>query len=194
MWRGKRRIDMNMQRVCIAAAGVLLFAGCTSDGGSAAGTGAGTGSFSEECLTHADCGSGLVCVSSACQSAFPRTYVFGFRSATVAKYKSSGSSWDIAGGAPDPQARLQIDGKVVCSTSTVQDSFDPVWNEACEAEVFQTTEVILALWDMDGAAHDEIGGIDLGTPMLDSVIKAGRISGSTSHSLIDALRVDVSLK
>ena len=168
----------------------MVMPGCSSD----AGGGFGGGGFSSGCGNHSDCGDQLVCVSSACQSSFPRTYVFTFRSATVAKYKSSGSSWDAGGGAPDPQARLQVDGKVVCSTSTKQDTFDPVWNQSCEAEVFATTEVILALWDMDISAHDPIGALDLGTPMRDSTIKAGGVIGSSDTTVIEAFVVDISLK
>ena len=182
-----------MRQVMIMFVSLVMMCavGCSSDSGG--GTG-GAGGFSSGCASHSDCGSLLVCVSGACQSSCPRTYVFTFRSATVAKYKSSGSNWDFGGGAPDPQARLEVDGKVVCSTSTVQDSFDPVWNETCEVELFQTSNVVFALWDMDVSDHDLVGGIDAGAPLEDWIIKGGGISGAAGTSLIESFKIDVSLK
>ena len=169
----------------------LLLVGCVASNGFGAG---GGGSFSSGCVAHADCGVELACVASACQSAFPRTYVFTFRSATIAKYNADGGSWDFNGGAPDPRMTLEVDGKVVCQTSTVQDTFDPTWNESCEVELFQTSKVAFSAWDMDVSEHDLIGGLGAGTPLKDWILKKGGLSGATTVDLIEALRIDVSLK
>ncbi len=181
--------------VCVAAAVCLV--GCavepTFDGGSA-DTGAGTGSFSAGCVSHSDCGAQLVCVASACQSAFPRTYVFAFESAQIAKYDANNESWDGFGGAPDVAASLVVDGKVVCTTSTVQDSFDPVWSESCEVELFQTSSVSVRMTDKDVTADDVIGDIVLGTPLSDSVIKGGGIAGTTGDPQLLAAAIGVTLK
>lgn len=184
-----------MRHYLICSFSVVLFslAGCvansTFDGG-----GQGGGNFSSSCFSHAECGTQLVCVANACQSAFPRTYVFTFRSATIAKYTAGGGNWDFGGGAPDPKMALEVDGEIVCQTSTVQDTFDPTWSESCEVELFQTSQVVFAAWDMDISEHDLIGGIDAGTPLKDWILKNGGISGPTTNSLIERLRVDVSLK
>jgi len=158
------------------------------------GVGAGSSNFADDCSSHADCGSRLVCVTNACQSAFPRTYIITFDSAQVSKYKASGNSWDTLGGAPDPRAALLVDGDILCQTSTDQDTFDPVWNEACEVLLYESSEVVFALWDMDLADHDPIGSVSGGTPLSDSIIKAGQLGALAAGYEIEAWSIRVRLK
>ena len=176
-------------RIWMLLLGAVCLVGCSSS----SNLGTGTGQFSDGCATHLDCGPSLMCVSAACQSAFPRTYVITMGSATVAKYKTSGSNWDALGGAPDPRAALEIDGKVYCQTSTKDDTFDPVWNEQCEVELFQTTNVTVAVWDMDAAEHDPVGGVNLGTPIKDFIIQKGFYNHEDLGPL-EKLNITVSLK
>jgi hypothetical protein len=167
---------------------LVFFAGaCASDGG---GFGGG---FASSCVEHSDCGDQLVCVSDACQSAFPRTYVFVIGSATIANYSPDGSAWDALGGAPDPRAALEVDGNVFCQTHTVQNSFNPTWNTQCEVEVFATTKIGFAVWDMDVSKHDPIGYLAAAIPLNDSFIKAGGVTQPVGK-YVKSFSIDVSLK
>lgn len=174
--------------------------GCDAGGGGSSSgsfTSGGSGSFSDGCFSHSDCGSALVCVTSACQSAFPRVYVFTFESAEIAAKKSNGKDWDTLFGNydPDPRAVLEVDGDVVCQTSTAKDTYYPKWNESCEVELFESSEVVFAFWDADGADPDDpIVALDAGTPLSDSIIKDGGLFSTFGSVQLDAVSIRVRLK
>jgi hypothetical protein len=171
----------------LATASLLTLTGCDSgDEGDSGDLGAlPAGTLGASCSSHSGCNAQLVCVASACQPAFPRTYVFTFGSAKIETTKADGSAWDALGGAPDVFAALIVDGEIVCTTETAQDSFDPLWNESCEAEVFQTTEVIVALLDDDLTVSDPVGSVTAGVPMCDSCIKSGQMNVSSPETIAE---------
>lgn len=173
--------------LALATASLLTLTACDSGDGGGGGELGGllAGTLGASCSSHYGCNAQLVCVAYACQPAFPRVYVFTFGSAKIGTTKADGSNWDALGGAPDVYAALIVDGEVVCETDVVQDSFAPVWNQTCEAQVFQTSEVIVALVDEDIAAPDPIGSVTTAVPMCDSCIKEGRINASSPAAVVE---------
>lgn len=81
-------------------------------------------------LDAASCAGDTVCVAGACVAAFGRAYTIVAYDATIPQFKPDGSTWDAAGGAPDPYAVLVLNGTTLGMTSAIQDNFTPVWNQA----------------------------------------------------------------
>lgn len=98
----------------------------------------------EQCLPSGSCG---VSPNSSWFLAVTR--------AQIASTKTTGDAWDVFGGAPDPF--VIIDTR---RTTTVSDSFTPVWNEGATytAATLLGQGVTVEVLDEDSAANDSIGG------------------------------------
>lgn len=79
-------------------------------------------------------------------------------SGKVATKSPAGEAWDALGRAPDPFVCLTIGTSRTC-TSTVKDSFQPVWNEQFPAATATALRsgVIVVISDEDIASNDPIG-------------------------------------
>ena len=173
---------------------LLMLVACEADpGGSSLSVGTGGDkSFAESCSTHADCGAGLVCVTNACQSAFPRTYTLTLYRAHIAP-KNGKKNWDTFTG-PDPVAAIFVDGENVCETPILDDTFIPVWNHPCDVQLFESSEVTVVVEEDDDGKNDPIGSVNLGRPLADEYIKSGQFDSPVGVSKLEGLIVYIGLK
>ncbi|MCA9530301.1 MAG: PDZ domain-containing protein [Myxococcales bacterium] len=82
-----------------------------------------------------------------------------FLSAVIPPYRRGGMAWDSDGG-PDPALRLYVDGELVFSSHTVEDTLTPDFSVTVPGNLRLAeggSEVRVELWDDDGALHDVIG-------------------------------------
>ena len=127
---------------------------------SSSGVTTGGGGADTSCQEHSQCANHEFCEASACAPAWGRTFRITIVEATVPPTKpDSMDAWDINNGAPDPFV-IAYDGESVLATSSTKDNtFEPVWNEAIDV-VFQhgADNLSLVIADEDIADHDFIGG------------------------------------
>ena len=134
----------------------IVLLGLGACGGSAPGA-PGTPGTPSAPGTPAACGSCRgyeICKASGrCGIDRERTWLFGVTDATIATKKPSGEAWDAFGGAPAPF--VTING---ARTTTVQDSFSPVWNlgESFLAGTLLDEGVVVQVWDEDISNNDAI--------------------------------------
>lgn len=149
----------------IAGLCLTLVAGCgTTDtggggGGGGGGQDGGTGGGKDGGGTvgcSPTCDRGFVCQGSTCVLDPTGRWVIRVTTGTVAMRKSSGDTWDVFGGAPDPKVCLTLSGSRTC-TPVVDDSFAPTWNTDFPAVTATALQVGIPVEyiDYDGASSDD---------------------------------------
>ncbi|MCA9676952.1 MAG: hypothetical protein KC464_18130 [Myxococcales bacterium] len=62
-------------------------------------------------------------------NAFGRNYHIVISNGQMTQNNAAGETWDAAGGLPDPKVSITLNGTLVGSSSTQQDTLTPEWNE-----------------------------------------------------------------
>ncbi len=114
------------------------------------------------------CQSGFKCSVGRCALDPSALWRLTVTSGKISTKTPGGDSWDAFGGAPDPYVCLTIGSNRTC-TSTVQDSFTPVWNEIFPAAT--TTALLggvtISIVDEDISNNDPISTTTL-VPVTES--------------------------
>lgn len=109
----------------------------------------------DRCASAAACGSAEICgPSGTCEPAVDRTWRIVMTGASVAETYANGDAWDPDQSPPDLYVEFGFDGGEGCFTSTVPESYDPVWDEECHFYVPPDSVFLVNLWD-DDADQDE---------------------------------------
>lgn len=160
----------------------LLGLGCPYYGGG--GGGGGGYSSDDGCIDSFDCDDLDFCNVGECDQGLDRRYRISILSGEALTSGPDGS-WDVGGGAPDLFIQWGVRDSANdewiddCYTSTVQDSFDPEWNEYCEFVLGSGDTFAIWGWDEDVSASDFAGGgYWQGS---DAVISVIRTSGTTQQ-------------
>lgn len=105
----------------------------------------------------ATCAGDTICVGGSCVAAFGRAYRIVAVSATVPQRDPNGESWDVPGGLPDPYAVISLNGTTLGTTTAVQDTLTPAWNQGTQPTAIPAGSTIrVDLYDEDIAADDGI--------------------------------------
>lgn len=105
----------------------------------------------------ATCAGETICLNGQCVAAFGRAYRINAYSIVVPQFMPDGSTWDAAGGAPDPYAVITLNGTALGMTTAAQDIFNPVWNMATNpTNVPAGSTLIVDAYDEDIADDDPI--------------------------------------
>jgi hypothetical protein len=138
---------------------------CSATGCQPGNTAKACGTGGEGCI---DCGVGRTCSAAACQLDRTSLWDVYISFAVVPDLDSTGASWDVLAGAPDPYLKVfTSEGASVHSgqTTVLTDSTIPFWAETPvkgvkASELLANTSV--ELWDSDGDFFDDrIGGCQL---------------------------------
>lgn len=122
----------------------------------------------------ATCAGETICLNGACVAAFGRAYRINAYSIVVPQFMPDGSTWDAAGGAPDPYAVITLNGAVLGMTAAPQDIFNPVWNQATDpTSIPAGSTLIVDAYDEDIAADDGILSCQF-APLTADVLHAGQ--------------------
>lgn len=108
------------------------------------------------CSTHSDCGSLEICVGGECQSATGKVYKVTMINASI---NYNDHTVDVDYSNPDPYVNLYFPNidTVVCETSHLSDTLEPVWNEYCEITVTASGQSIwFCMYDDDGVGDDPL--------------------------------------
>ena len=107
----------------------------------------------------AGCLSGFKCSAGKCTLDPSALWRLTVTSGKVSTVTPAGDSWDAFGGAPDPYVCLTIGSSRSC-TSTVRDSFQPVWNEVFPSATTTAllSGVTVSVVDEDISNNDQICG------------------------------------
>ena len=98
-----------------------------------------------------------VCVRGHCVQAFGRLYDVVVEHYTVELRMGDDDCWDINCGSPDVYTEVVLDGRIVDSTRTQQDSFEGDFSdEPMTIRVLGGSEIEIKLWDSDLDFDDEI--------------------------------------
>ncbi|MCA9678699.1 MAG: hypothetical protein KC464_26965 [Myxococcales bacterium] len=81
------------------------------------------------------CSGENVCINGACVNAFGRNYHIVIFNGQMTQNNAAGETWDAAGGLPDPLVSVTLNGTLIGSTSTQQDTLTPQWNEYLTAVI-----------------------------------------------------------
>lgn len=108
------------------------------------------------CTSSTDCAADRVCMYGECRVPWGQEFEFLLRDGLLPERRwQDGDVYDAAGGMPDPQVDLTIDG-TMCSTSTIDDTLSPVWNHSCYFTVYATSTMTVHVWDEDLTDWDVI--------------------------------------
>lgn len=99
-----------------------------------------------------------LCVNQSCVPAYGRVYSLSVVRAEISQFMFDGSTWDAAGGAPDPFCVLTLNGQLLLTTSAPADTFTPVWNEGATTMLAAGSELNVECWDEDVASDDRVLG------------------------------------
>ena len=103
------------------------------------------------------CAGETICLNSQCVAAFGRAYRINAYSVVVPQFMPDGSTWDAAGGAPDPYAIITLNGTALGMTAAAQDIFNPVWNMATNpTNIPAGSTLIVDVYDEDIAEDDPV--------------------------------------
>lgn len=109
-----------------------------------------------KCSQQSDCTTAQVCAQAVCQPLFPHDWTVTLERAEFQEYAEDGNGWDDcpAGGKdkgcpPDGQARVYLDGKLVCDTGVTTDSYMPVWNKVCTLRIDHQSKLQIKLTEKD---------------------------------------------
>ena len=130
--------------------GLLLVISC---GDGSEGPGPGNGN-----TCKSSCDSGFKCGSSGTCELDPIGYwVIIVTNGWVNEKNPSGSTWDSAGGLPDPFVCLTINNDRRC-TSAIQNTTKPSWNASFPAATATALQsgITIEYWDEDLSTHDKI--------------------------------------
>lgn len=132
----------------------------TGSGGGTTTTGSGAGGSNDACTSHTQCASDEICLDGGCDVAWGRIYRFTIVSASLpGTNPNTGDAWDPAGGAPDPYVAVYLDGVYNSSTTTIDDTFDPMWNQYVDIALFKGgVDIAFFVWDEDIDEHDGATG------------------------------------
>ena len=90
-------------------------------------------------------------------SAYDSTWYFAVQSATINPTKPDGSAWETDGSAPDPFARVTLNGAEVLSTHTLANTFTPEWGDtSVGTDVNPGMSVLVDVIDSDPAGDEPI--------------------------------------
>lgn len=95
-----------------------------------------------------------ICVGDSCVSAFGRNYQIIIYDGTMTAMDAGGETWDAAGGLPDPFVVLSLNGTAIATSSAVQDTLAPLWNQAVGAVIPAGSTFSIDVYDEDFAADD----------------------------------------
>lgn len=103
------------------------------------------------------CGIGFQCSLGMCQPDALALWTVTIEKGTIQERNAHHDAWDAFGGAPDPSACLTIAGQRTC-TSTVRDSFLPMWFESLPPMTASTllSSISVEIWDRDASFDDPI--------------------------------------
>ena len=111
-----------------------------------------------KCSQQMDCTTEQVCAQAVCQPLFPHDWKLTLQKAEFQEYADDGNGWDDcpAGGKdkgcpPDGQARVYLDGKLVCDTGITADSYAPAWNKTCTVRIDHQSKLQIKLTEHDDA-------------------------------------------
>ncbi len=111
------------------------------------------------CTSSMTCASAEVCQNSNCTSASGLAYVFTINSITASTLDSTGSSWDVGGGAPDPYVVVKVDGVAKCTTTVKQDVFSGFWFTDCAPIILYSFNAVeVDVFDQDLTTDDFMDG------------------------------------
>lgn len=131
-------------RSCVLVATLWSIAGC--------GAGPGPGG---SCSPSVDtCSGDNICIAGACESAFGRIYTINDVSVSVPTTDSAGDAWDALGGAPDPFIVVDVNGSVVATSSTRNDTFSGAFSGPYDATIIGGSALSIEVWDEDVSAND----------------------------------------
>lgn len=185
----------------VLVAWLIIFAACdsttsdddgsaTSGGGSTSVGGGGTGG-SGPCMAHTDCAEDRICLAGVCELAWGREYRFTVISADIAEQKPDGSSWDgLSGDFPDPFVEMRVSNDVVFTTTVIDDTLSPTWNEPYDHPLQENGGPIqFVMFHEDAAFDDTIIADASGSPpavWLDDVRTGGgqQIIGESGSTLL----------
>ena len=107
------------------------------------------------CSTQADnCTGETVCVAGSCVAAFGRIYKIVMVDGVMTQNDANGSTWDGAGGLPDPAIRLTLNNTVLGTTAEKQDTLTPVWNECLMSAIPGGSTFKVSVLDSDVTNYD----------------------------------------
>lgn len=106
----------------------------------------------------ASCAGDTICVNQTCVPAYGRVYTIQAHHGEIAPLMFDGSSWDAAGGAPDPFCTVTLNGQVLFTTAAVADELAPFWSEEMAVEILAGSELRIECADEDLTADDRILG------------------------------------
>ena len=106
--------------------------------------------FASGCMSNEPEGGGDINV-------FGRAWTFTVVSASISTTKADGTPWDADGSAPDPFAKMYLDGVLVGTTPELEDTFTPTWSYAPAPIVIEAgSDLSLDLIDSDVLDDDVI--------------------------------------
>jgi Ca2+-dependent lipid-binding protein len=68
--------------------------------------------------------------------------------------QTGGSTWDAAGGLPDPFVAVSLNGTAIAVSSAVQDTLAPLWNEFVNSVIPAGSTFSITVYDEDLASDD----------------------------------------
>lgn len=125
-----------------------------------------------------DCGAGRVCGASGCELNIDTMWSIRVVSGEVAPSQPGGGAWDGGNGLPDPYVTFVIANQADRSSSTIDNSLTPVWDETLADPVNAAdllAGVTILYRDSDVVFDDEIcditvalNGADFGGDLIES--------------------------
>jgi hypothetical protein len=123
-------------------------------------------------------------------SVFGRPWTFTAVSASISATEANGTAWDVDNSAPDPFARLYLDGQLVGTTPEIDDTDSPVWDYSPSPIVIEEGSTLsLDLIDSD-TFDDDVIFQGCGIPLTVDFADAG---GASCESSQGSLRIAVSV-
>lgn len=136
------------------------------------------------------CPEGAFCEGTgSCTDATNRRYRIGVVAAAYTERDAAGECWDLGCGAPDPFVEIYLDGTLVGTTPTLNDTFNPSWDPIPTADVtvIGGSSVGLTAYDEDVSVNDT--AFSCSTSLTAAVLRSRDVSCSTSTGEIGAVIV-----
>lgn len=90
-------------------------------------------------------------------SVYGRPWTFVAETATIDRDQSNGDAWDPDLSPPDAYARIYLDGQLIGTTQTVDDSYTPHWSYETSSHVIERGQTIsIDLVDSDTFDDDPV--------------------------------------
>ncbi len=107
------------------------------------------------CSTQPDnCTGENICVSGTCVSAFGRVYRIVVVDGMISAADSNGDDWDAFNGLPDPMVQLTLNGTVIGTTASRENTLSPVWNQYATAVIPAGSSFVVKVLDHDVQLDD----------------------------------------